>query len=114
MAKTRRGKPASRAKATKKKSSAKRTKKSTRSKSKMMKAGKQVPPDGLNLKQLKADIATARDILTKRLEGVDPASEKGKKLSASRSTIDQWSVDISSMCGATAADEPCGTTMVIS
>ena len=100
MAKTRRGKPASRAKATKKKSSAKRTKKSTGSKSKMMRAGKQEPPAGLNLK--------------KRLEGVDPNSDQGKKISASRSTIDQWSVDISSMCGATAADEPCGTTMVIS
>ena len=114
MAKTRRGKPASRAKGTKKKSTAKRTKKSTGSKSKMMKAGKQVPSEGLNLKKLQADIADARAVLTKRLEGVDPNSDQGKKISASRSTIDQWSVDISSMCGATEADEPCGTTMVIS
>lgn len=114
MAKTRRGKPASRAKATKKKSSAKRTKKSTGSKSKMMKAGKQVPSEGLDLKKLKADIAKAQDVLTKRLEGVDPASEKGQKLSASRSTIVQWSLDINSICGTTDEDEPCGTGMVIS
>jgi len=79
-----------------------------------MRAGKQLSPDGLDLKKLKADIATAHDILTKRLAGVDPASEKGKKLTATRSAIDQWSVDISSMCGATEEDEPCGTTMVIS
>jgi hypothetical protein len=80
-----------------------------------MRAGKQLPPSaGLNLKKLQADIADARAVLTKRLEGVDPNSDKGKKISASRSTIDQWSVDISSMCGASDADEPCGTTMVIS
>lgn len=110
MAKTRRGKPASRAKGAKKKSTAKRAKKSTGSRAKMMKAGKQEPA-GLDLKKLKADIAKANDILAKRLEGIDPESPQGKKLTASRTTMAQWSVDIDGIC---TDAEPCGTTMVIS
>lgn len=110
MAKTRRGKPASRAKGAKKKSAAKRTRKSTGSTSKMMKAGKQ-EPSGLDLKKLQAQIANANDVLTKRLQGVDPQSPKGQKLTKSLSTINQWSLDIDGIC---TDDEPCGMTMVIS
>jgi hypothetical protein len=103
VAKTRRGKPASRAKGAKKKTPAKRTKKS-------LSLRKQAPA-GLDLKKLQADIAKANDILTKRMQGVDPESPKGRKLTSSLSTINQWSLDIDGIC---ADGEPCGPTMVIS
>jgi hypothetical protein len=76
----------------------------------MLRYGKQVPA-ALDLKKLQADITKANDILTKRLQGVDPESPKGKKLTQSLSTINRWSLDIDGIC---TDDEPCGTTMVIS
>ena len=113
MAKTRRGKPAPRAKAAKKKTTSKPAKKSAGSKSKTMAGAKQVAPDGLDLGKLRADIAKANDDLQKRLEKVDPESEKGKKLAATQSTITRWSFEIDGICSNDPQAEPCGDTMVI-
>lgn len=105
MAKTRRGSrktSAARARSPKK-SAAKRTRKSS---------AKARKPAGLDLKKLRADIAKARDAVEKRLLGAHP--QKADKLRQTQSTLDRWAFDIDSICGATEADEPCGTTMVIS
>jgi hypothetical protein len=116
VAKTRRGSrktSASRAKGARK-SATKGTKKSASPKSKASSQRKQIAPTGLDLKKLRSDILKANDALQKRMQGVDPVSEKGKKLADTQLAITRWQADIDSICSNDPNSEPCGTTMVIS
>ena len=71
------------------------------------------PPYSLDLNKLRQDIATAQEILAKRLPGAGP--RQAEQLKATQGRFGQWSLDIDSICaGAQPGDEPCGTTMVIS
>ena len=94
-----------------KKSVVKRTKKPVGSKSMTTGGLKGLLPSGFDLKKLRDDIATAQEALTRHLPKTDPQKQR---LETTRMALDRWSVDISSMCGASDEDEPCGTAMVIS
>lgn len=109
MAKARKGsrKPASRAK----KTAVKRTTKRSGSRSTTM-GRKQLAPYGLDLKKLQDDIFKAQAALEKRLAGAN--SQNAEKLRATQEKLGQWTQDITSICGTSGEDEPCGTAMVIS